>query len=97
VDDFEPFRRFVRSMLSDRPEVQVIAEASDGLEAVQMARQFQPNLMLLDIGLPKLSGIDAAREIRKRAPKTKIIFSLRRNSLPTLPSKLSMPVERPTL
>ena len=74
MDNFEPFRRFVCSTLEKRPEVQVIAQASDGLEAVQKAWQFQPDLVLLDIGLPKLSGIDAARQIRKLAPKAKIVF-----------------------
>ena len=74
VDNFEPFRRLVCSTIGKRPEVQVIAQASDGLEAVQMAWQFQPDLVLLDIGLPKLSGIDAARQIRKLAPKAKIVF-----------------------
>ena len=74
VDNFEPFRRFVRSTLSSRSDVQIIAEASDGLEAVQLAWELQPELIILDIGLPKFSGIDAAREIRKLAPRAKIIF-----------------------
>ena len=74
VDDFEPFRRLVCSTVRNRPEVQVIAEAADGLEAVRMAEESQPDLVLLDIGLPKLNGIAAARQIRKLAPKAKIVF-----------------------
>jgi CheY-like chemotaxis protein len=74
VDNFEPFRRWISSTLRNRPDVQIIAEASDGLKAVQMAWQFQPDVVLLDIGLPKLSGIDAARQIRKLAPKARIVF-----------------------
>jgi len=74
VDDFEPFRRFLSSELQSRPELQVIAEVSDGLEAVQRAEELQPDLILLDIGLPKLNGIEAARRIRERAPKSMILF-----------------------
>ncbi len=74
VDDFEPWRRLVSSMLKKIPELQVICEASDGLEAVQKAEQLCPDLILLDIGLPRLNGIEAARRIRKLAPDSKIIF-----------------------
>lgn len=74
VEDNEPFRRFVCSMLKERTELRIISNASDGLEAVQKARELQPNLIILDIGLPTLNGIDAARRIRKLAPQSKIIF-----------------------
>jgi DNA-binding NarL/FixJ family response regulator len=73
VDDFEGFRRFVRSVLQRKPDCQII-EASDGMEAVQEARESQPNLILLDIGLPRLNGIEAARQIRELAPLAKIVF-----------------------
>jgi DNA-binding NarL/FixJ family response regulator len=74
VDDNEPFRRFVRTTLSTRPELQIIGEASDGLEAVQKAVELQPGLIVLDIGLPSLNGIEAAGRIRKLSPKSKILF-----------------------
>ena len=61
ADDFEPFRRFLSSTLQYRADLQVICEVSDGLEAVQKATELQPDLILLDIGLPKLNGIEAAR------------------------------------
>src|SRR6185437_10015761 len=74
VDDNELFRRFVCSMLGQKPELRVIGEAVDGLEAVQKAEELQPDLILLDIGLPTLNGIEVARRARKLAPDSKILF-----------------------
>jgi DNA-binding NarL/FixJ family response regulator len=73
VDDYEPFRRFVCSTLKKRPELQVIGEASDGLEAVQKAKELKPDLILLDVGLPTLNGVDASRRISTVVPGVKII------------------------
>ena len=74
VEDFEPFRRFVCSTLSQLPQIQIVAEASDGLKAVSDAKDLQPDLILLDIGLPTLNGIEAARQIRTHCPASRIIF-----------------------
>jgi DNA-binding NarL/FixJ family response regulator len=74
VEDFAPFRRFISSTLEERRDLQVICEVSDGLEAVQKAVELKPDLILMDIGLPTLSGIEAARRIRKLVPESKIIF-----------------------
>jgi DNA-binding NarL/FixJ family response regulator len=74
VDDFEAFRRLLCSILEKMPELQVTCQASDGLEAVQRAEELQPDLILLDIGLPTLNGIEAARQIRRFSPESKIIF-----------------------
>jgi DNA-binding NarL/FixJ family response regulator len=74
VDDYEPIRRFVRATLGDNQDFQVIGEASDGLEAVQKAQELQPDLMVLDIGLPSLNGIEVARRTRKLCPACRIIL-----------------------
>jgi DNA-binding NarL/FixJ family response regulator len=74
VDDNELWRRFISMTLLKRPELQVLDEASDGLEAVQKAQQLQPNLILLDIGLTSLNGIQAARRVREVSPASKILF-----------------------
>jgi DNA-binding response OmpR family regulator len=74
VDDNEPYRRFICSTLGKRPELHIVCEVSDGLEAVQKAEELHPDLILLDIGLPSLNGIEAARRIRKLSPESKILF-----------------------
>ena len=77
VDDYEPWRRFVISALEaleKELEFQVVGEASDGSEAVQKAEELQPDLILLDIGLPTLNGIEAAHRICNISPKPKILF-----------------------
>jgi DNA-binding NarL/FixJ family response regulator len=74
VDDFEPWRRFVSSILKQQLHLAGLIEVSDGLDAVQTALELQPDLIVLDIGLPRLNGIDAAHQIRSLVPNAKIIF-----------------------
>jgi DNA-binding NarL/FixJ family response regulator len=74
VDDYEPFRRFVCSTVRQKSELQIVGEASDGLEAVHKTEELRPDLVVLDIGLPTISGIEVARRIRKLSPQSKIIF-----------------------
>lgn len=74
VDDVEDFRRFLCSTLEQRTECEVVGEASDGLQAVVQAELLQPDLILLDLGLPTINGIEAARRIRKLLPNCKILF-----------------------
>ena len=74
VEDYEPFRRFVCSTLGKRPQLQIVGEVSEGLEAVRKAEELQPDLILLDVGLPTLNGIESARQIRKLSPESEILF-----------------------
>ncbi len=74
VDDYEPWRRAVCSILEQCEDLEVICEGSDGLEAVQKSAELQPDLVLLDIGLPNLNGMEAARQIRQVSPGSKILF-----------------------
>ena len=74
VDDYEPFRRVVCSRLESRPDFEVIGEASDGLEAVEKAQALKPDLILIDIGLPSLNGIEAAHRICRLVPTSTILF-----------------------
>jgi DNA-binding NarL/FixJ family response regulator len=67
-------------LLQERPEWQIIFEASDGSEAVEKAGELRPDIILLDIGLPKLNGIEAARRIRQHSPNSKIVFVSMENS-----------------
>ena len=90
ADDYEPFRQLICSMLEKQSEWQVIAEASDGLQAVHKAEELKPDLILLDIGIPKLNGIEVARRIREMAPDSKILFMSQEYSAETVKEALSV-------
>jgi DNA-binding NarL/FixJ family response regulator len=90
VDDFEPWRQHICSTLKTRQEFQMVGEASDGLEAVHKAEVLKPDLILLDIGLPNLNGIEAARQIRKLSPESKIIFVSQESSLDVVQKALNL-------
>ena len=90
VDDFEPYRRSICSMIRQRPDLTVLAEAQDGLEAVRQAGILQPDLVLLDIGLPLLNGIEAARQIAKVASTARIIFLTQESSADVVHEALAL-------
>ena len=83
VEDGEDFRRFLCSTLMETTECEIVGEASDGLQAVNQAEKLQPDLILLDLGLPILNGIQAARRIRQLSPNSKILF-ISQNSSPEI-------------
>jgi DNA-binding NarL/FixJ family response regulator len=74
VDDHEPWRRWVCSTLRQQLQLQVVGEAADGIEAVQKALELNPDVILLDIGLPSLNGLEAATQITQSTPESKIVF-----------------------
>jgi len=74
VDDHEDLRTLLISILQAKTECVVVGEASDGLQALEQAKKLQPDLILLDLSLPKLNGMEAGRQIRKLSPTSKIIF-----------------------
>jgi len=74
VEDHQGLCALLRSLLENETQCVVVGEASDGLQAVQKAQELQPDFVLLDLSLPKLNGMEAARRIRKVSPESKIVF-----------------------
>jgi DNA-binding NarL/FixJ family response regulator len=74
ADDYKEVRELVCLLLGKRRDSRIVGEASDGSEAVRKVVELKPDLIVLDINLPTLNGIEAARQIRERAPNSKIIF-----------------------
>lgn len=74
VDDHEVARRGLRSVLKSYPNLEVVGEAVDGEEAIKKAGELHPDIVLLDISLPGISGIEAAPGIRAASPESRIIF-----------------------
>lgn len=73
VDDFQRIRSGVRSLLTGEP-VEICGEAENGIEAIERVRELHPDLVLLDIVMPVMNGIEAAYEIHRISPSTKIVF-----------------------
>ncbi|HVN21102.1 MAG TPA: response regulator transcription factor [Dongiaceae bacterium] len=90
VDDHEDLRKLLRSMLQQKTECVIVGEATDGLQAVEQAKQLQPDLILLDLSLPQLNGMEAGRRIRKLSPNSKIIFLSQDDSPEIVQGALSM-------
>jgi DNA-binding NarL/FixJ family response regulator len=74
ADDHELFRRGVRNLLEAEPNWEVVAEASDGQEAFERAKELRPEIVVLDVGMPRLNGLEAARRIRRELPQIKLLI-----------------------
>jgi DNA-binding NarL/FixJ family response regulator len=74
ADDHEIVRRGIRALIQEQPEWQIAAEAKDGRDAVTKATEFQPDVAILDITMPSLNGLDAAKQIAELSPRTKVLI-----------------------
>jgi len=74
VDDHVLFRKGVAALLATRPDIQVVGEASDGLEAITAAQETIPDVILMDINMPRCNGLEAARRIKSEMPHVKIVM-----------------------
>jgi DNA-binding NarL/FixJ family response regulator len=90
VEDYAPYRSFVAALLSGKSGLHIIFEATDGLEAVAKAEELRPDVVLMDLGLPRLNGLEAARRIRKLAPSSRIIFLTQETDVEVVKEALSL-------
>ncbi len=81
VDDHEVVRRGIRSVVAGNPSLEIVAEAADGEDAVAKTKELLPDIVLLDISLPGISGIEAAHRIREVSPQTRIVFVSQHDSV----------------
>ena len=90
AEDFEEFRRQLRCTLLEKTQYVVVGEVTDGLQAVEQAEELQPDLVLLDLSLPTLNGMEAGRRIRRLSPNSKIVFLSQESSHEIMRAALRM-------
>lgn len=74
VDDHQILREGVKNLLEDEPDLKVIGEAADGMRGIELAEKLAPDILISDLMMKGLNGIEVTREVRKRSPKTRIII-----------------------
>jgi DNA-binding NarL/FixJ family response regulator len=92
ADDFSQWRSVVRTILQSRPEWRIVCEANNGEDAVQKAVEYEPDIALLDIGMPILNGFEAAARIQRISPGCRIIFLTQNNDIEIAQSAMRMGV-----
>jgi DNA-binding NarL/FixJ family response regulator len=80
ADDFSAVRRGVRAILESRDDFKVVAEAEDGVDALEQAQKVHPDLAVVDISMPRMNGLELTREIRRTLPDTEILILTQHNS-----------------
>jgi len=80
ADDFSTVRRGVRAILESREDFEVVAEAENGVDALEQAQKVQPDLAVVDISMPRMNGLELTREIRRTLPQTEILILTQHNS-----------------
>jgi DNA-binding NarL/FixJ family response regulator len=90
VEDYEPFRRVICTMLDRMPGLQIVGDVSDGIEADRKAEELQPDLVLMDVGWPPLNGLMSVRRIRTLSPASKIIVVTIESSSEVVEAALSL-------
>jgi DNA-binding NarL/FixJ family response regulator len=89
VDDHPVVRHGVRTLLSSRPEWKIIDEAEDGVEAVEKANSLKPDIVILDVSMPRMNGLEACRRIRKSVPESEILIVTQHDSAQMMQEAMS--------
>ncbi len=88
AEDHQVVREGLRALLAKEPEIEIVGEAADGLQAVELAARLQPQVVVMDLGLPGLTGADATRRLRKGQPEVQVVVLSMHDDAPTVDAAL---------